>query len=87
MIYEYNCLTCGHVWEANFQMSMRDQPCSQPCPSCEKEGGVKRALSAPPLNYNGGGLKSSITRAGSGWNDVLNRVKKASGRSNTIITK
>ena len=87
MIYEYNCLACEYVWEANFPMNMRDEPCAKPCPSCQKEGDVKRALSAPPLNYNGGGLKSNITRAGSGWNDVLTKIKKGSARSNTIITK
>jgi hypothetical protein len=30
--------------------------------------------------------KTPLRRAGSGWNDVLKKIKKGSGRSNTIKT-
>jgi hypothetical protein len=59
----------------------RDKPVGKPCP-CEKNGTVKRGVCAPGLSYQG--AISPIRKAGSGWNDVLKGVSKASGKNSTI---
>ena len=47
-----------------------------------EDGVVKMAITAPGLNFDG--AISPIRRAGTGWNDVLKGIKKASGKDNTI---
>ncbi len=37
--YEYLC-TCGHKFELVQKIVDRNLPCSKPCPSCNKLGGV-----------------------------------------------
>jgi len=66
-------------------MDMRDAPCSEECPHCKQIGSVKRIIAAPGISY--AGAKTILQRAGSGWNDVLNKVKKASGRKANIETR
>ena len=80
--YDFSCESCGHQYEENVPSAERDNPRS--CPSCSKKK-VKRGVSAVKVSYSG--FKDNVTRAGSGWNDVLNKVKKGSGRSNTIRTR
>jgi hypothetical protein len=67
-------------------MNDRDLPLSEPCPHCKTESQIKRLITnIPRIAY--GGAKSNLARAGSGWNDLLTSIKKASGRSNTIQTR
>ena len=66
-------------------MASRDLPLSQPCPHCSAVDSVKREMTAAGISYEGG--KTILQRAGSGWNDVLNKVKKASGRQAKIETR
>ena len=66
-------------------MDSRDLPLSQPCPHCAVDGQVKRTVTAPGISYAGG--QTILQRAGSGWNDVLNKVKKASGKQAQIETR
>ena len=66
-------------------MDSRDLPLAEPCPNCALVGEVKRTLSAPSITYGGG--KTILQRAGSGWNDVLNKVKKSSGRLTKMETR
>lgn len=80
--YDFNCESCGHEFTENVPIANRDDP--RACPSCGKKN-VKRGVSAVKVSYSG--FKENVTRAGSGWNDVLNKVKKGSGRSNTIRTR
>jgi len=80
--YDFTCSACGHEFEKNVPLDDRDK--SVECPSCGKKKST-RGVSAVKLSYLG--VKSNLTRAGSGWNDVLNKVKKGSGRSNTIRTR
>jgi hypothetical protein len=82
MIYEYICHTCNAVWEENMPMADRDKPVDQPCPMEGCDGKIARAVTAPNLSYDG--AVSPIKRAGSGWNDVLKGIKKASGSGCTI---
>ena len=66
-------------------MDSRDLPLSAPCPNCALAGDVKRTIVAPSITYGGG--KTILQRAGSGWNDVLNKVKKSSGRLTKMETR
>ena len=77
--YNFKCLKCDKIEEHFTTISKRDEP--RLC-SCGKEGNLKRCVDAPAMSYQG--AKSAIKRAGSEWNDVLKKVKKASGRENTI---
>lgn len=86
MNYDYHCSDCDTRWEQSVRLVDRDLPTQSPCPHCGAEGKVVRCLSAPSVSYDGGGVVSVVRRAGSGWNDVLNKVKKQSGRKNTIET-
>lgn len=78
-------MQCDASWDANLPMDSRDLPLSQPCPHCAVDGQIKRTVTAPGISYEGG--KTILQRAGSGWNDVLNKVKKASGRQAKIETR
>jgi hypothetical protein len=67
-------------------MSERDAPTTKKCPHCESENTVKRIIDfAPRVSYDG--AKTVLQRAGSGWNDVLNKIKKSSGRHTNIETR
>ena len=86
MTYTFKCETCEHTWEESIPMKDMDVPLSKPCPSCEAEGVIKRIIAfAPRIAYDG--AKTVQQRAGSGWNDTLLKIKKGSGRVNTINTK
>lgn len=85
MNYDYYCTGCDAKWEESQFLNDRDLPLSSPCPFCKADGGVKRGVSKTSISY--GGSKSNLSRAGSGWNDLLMSVKKASGRNNTIHTR
>ena len=79
--YDFHCPDCGHDFEELVPLDEREKP--RKCPSCGKKK-CTRGVSAVKLSYSG--FKDPIKRAGSGWNDVLKKVKKGSGRSNTIRT-
>ena len=81
MTYDYYCDKCEKVWEESHSIADRDKPVGKPCP-CEKNGTVKRGVCAPGLSYQG--AVSPIRKAGSGWNDVLKGIKKASGKESNI---
>ena len=86
MTYTYICSSCNEQWDDRQLMADRDLPTSQPCPHCNSEGTVKRTIAfAPRISYEGG--QTVLQRAGSGWNDVLNKVKKSSGRKTNIETR
>jgi putative FmdB family regulatory protein len=80
MTYEYKCEKCNETWEMNVPMDDRDKPCEDLCVTCG--GKIVRLVSSPGISYNG--AMSPIRRAGSGWNDVLKGIKKASGSGCTI---
>lgn len=81
MTYDYYCDKCKDIWEESHPMKDRDLPVGNECP-CSKRGFIKRGVCAPALSFEG--AISPIRRAGSGWNDVLKGIKKASGKENTI---
>ena len=81
MTYEYICDKCKNRWDEVHPMKDRNLPVGKQSPCCE-DGVVKMAITAPGLNFDG--AISPIRRAGTGWNDVLKGIKKASGKDNTI---
>lgn len=81
MTYEYYCDTCHAEWEERHAISERDAPLGKPCPHC-KANTVKRGIAAPALSYQGS--VSAVRKAGSGWNDVLKKVKKSAGKKSTV---
>lgn len=85
MTYSYKCEACNYFWDESLPMDSRDVPLAAPCPQCGVVGSVKRVISAPGISY--AGAKTILQRAGSGWNDVLNKVKKSSGRQAKIETR
>ena len=85
MRYDYYCQECNEAWEEVQFMNDRDLPLSSPCPHCKAEGAVKRGISSLAISYQGS--KTVLQRAGSGWNDVLKKIKKASGRDNSLETR
>lgn len=85
MTYSYKCKNCDHTFDLNLLIAERDRPLGDACPSCDQLT-VVRAFSAPPaLSYEGG--KTVLQRAGSGWNDLLGKIKKGSGRRTNIETR
>jgi predicted nucleic acid-binding Zn ribbon protein len=86
MTYTYRCNACQHEWEVRLAYEQRETPCEESCPQCELLGGVVRTYTAAPrISYQG--AYTTLQRAGSGWNDVLNKIKKASGRNAKIETR
>lgn len=80
--YDFHCPDCNHEFEELVALADREKP--RKCPKCGKKK-VTRKVTAVKVNY--GGFKDPLTRAGSGWNDLLTKVKKGSGRVNTIRTR
>lgn len=62
-------------------MSKRDEATQEPCPDCGGE--IFRTMETGGLISDS---KTPLRRAGSGWNDVLKKIKKGSSRRNTIKT-
>jgi putative FmdB family regulatory protein len=86
MRYDYKCTQCDTVWEEVQFMNDRDLPLTLPCPHCQTNGTVKRGIfKTARVSY--AGSKTVLQRAGSGWNDVLTSIKRASGRKSTIETR
>jgi hypothetical protein len=62
-------------------MSERDDPVSQPCQECEGE--LFRTFETGGFVSDS---KTPMRRAGSGWADLMKKIKKGSGRENSIKT-
>lgn len=80
--YEFHCSSCGEVFDRIVPYDDRDHKAE--CPACQKVQGT-RQISAASVSYKG--AKSDLTRAGSGWNDMLKKIKGGSGKKNTIRTR
>jgi len=85
MRYDFFCDNCSHEWEETQFMNDRDIPTTLPCPKCQTKNKIRRVIRSLAISYEGN--QTILQRAGSGWNDVLNKVKKASGRKNSIETR
>lgn len=80
-LYDYNCDACGHEFCEQLRMDDRKIPVQSPCPNCKKSNTVQQSIKAVPFVTSS---ISTLRRAGSEWGDVLKKVKKASGKGNTI---
>jgi putative FmdB family regulatory protein len=85
MTYHYHCTACDKHFEKNIPIADRDKPLKAKCPTCKKKNRIERILEAPAINYEG--AISDLKRAGSGWNDVLGRIKKYAGKRSTVDTR
>jgi putative FmdB family regulatory protein len=74
--YDYRCLKCDKIEERFITIAKKDDPLQ--C-SCGKNGELKRMVSNPTISSD---TINPIRRAGSGWNDVLKKIKKNSGSNN-----
>ena len=86
MTYEYKCEECEETWELFTTIAKRDDALKEPCPKC---GGnkIKRLVSGGAgFSMHGDERAKMYKKAGSGFNDVLKGIKKASGRACTIQT-
>ena len=86
MNYDYRCDSCEESWEESRSMNDRDAPMGEKCPKCGESDCVKRIPSVVRMSYQGR-PGEAMRKAGSGWNDVLGKIKKGAGRKSTINTK
>ncbi len=77
--YDYRCLKCDKFEEHFIPISKKDEV--RTC-SCGESSEMKRCMGAPRVHH--GGAISAIKRAGGDWNDVLKKIKSASGSNSTI---
>jgi putative FmdB family regulatory protein len=80
--YEYTCTKCENVFDAMVPYEKRDE--HQECPECGARES-KRGVAMPRMSYSG--IHDMYKRAGDGWKEVQQKIKKGSGRRNTIRTK
>ncbi len=85
MVYSYKCYneSCGHEFDKDYAVDDRNKPLTQPCPNCQVVN-VKRNFRPPALVS---GTIGALAKTDSGWNDMLGRIKKSSGKNNTIGLK
>jgi putative FmdB family regulatory protein len=81
MLYGYTCQKCKHVFDLNCSVSDRDKATREPCPACSAEA-VTRDVSAANISYTG--FISLHKRAGSGFNDLLKKIKKGAGKNAVV---
>lgn len=82
--YNYKCKECNREFIEYHSIENRYKPCENPCPCDLKKENVIYKEFGSSFTYN---MIDPIKRAGSGWNDVLTKIKKGSGKNNTIRTR
>ena len=83
--YDYRCKECHHEFTQMTLIADRDKPTIGECPSCHKVGAVFRGVTAVQLSYSG--FKDMYNRAGNGWKEMQQKIKRGSSRKNSIRTK
>lgn len=83
MNYSFVC-SCGHKFDVDLPMAEYKKPLSEQCPSCKEVGNIKRDYEAGLAAISYRDSKSDLRRAGSGWTEVLKKIKKTAGKNNTI---
>ncbi len=74
-LYTLKRLSSGEEWDVNVPYSKLQEMLNED---------VVKVLSTPGFSTDGG--RGTLSRAGSEWRDHLNRIKKGSGKGNTIKT-
>lgn len=80
-LYEYKCKYCEHEFSDVKSISKRDEPLSEPCPSCEAAGGVERVLASALIVSGVGDFRRKVPDV---FKDRLREIKKSAGRTSTI---
>lgn len=78
-LYDYGCHGCDNQFTESLSVDNRKIPTESPCTECGGE--VFQRLTGTSLVSD---YKSPHRRAGTEWQDILKKVKKESGRNNTI---
>jgi putative FmdB family regulatory protein len=85
MIYQFKCEKCNEVFEENLPMNDNNKPLSEPCPLCNKEGGVYRDFSSVSLSYDMLDVQTRARNAaGSDFGDLMKSIHKHAGRDSKI---
>ena len=74
--YDYVCDACSHTFEQTKMISERDQPISEPCPKCQKEGEVRRDWSLTTPGLAADTTLTPDSKTGGQWSELMNRMKK-----------
>ena len=83
--YDFQCTACKHVFEEIVPLADREEFTKVSiCPKCGKQK-LKRLIGSPLFIYDRG--KTIYKRAGDGWKEVQDKIKKGCGRGHTIRTK
>ena len=78
--YTYRCDACNHNFDTVLRIADRDLPTKEPCPQCLVQGQViKTILGAPSI---GDPVRLGITKADSGFKEVLQKIHAANPGSN-----
>jgi len=82
MTYHYECGACNKSFELNVIIVQRDTAKQKPCPLCNAIGKIERIIQSPSISYEGS--KTTIRRAGNGWNDVLKKIDRYAGKNSMV---
>ncbi|MEW5957987.1 MAG: zinc ribbon domain-containing protein [Chloroflexota bacterium] len=77
-IYEYECLTCGTVFEK--RQSFSDEPKAN-CPNGHKD--TRRLLAAPAIVFKGSGFYVNDSKSKNSANGTGPKSEKSEGKSET----
>jgi len=70
--YDYECESCGEIFEESLLIARREEPTKKPCPQENCEGKVKMSFAAP---YVGDPWHFTKKKIDDGFKDKLNQIK------------
>ena len=70
--YDYQCDACNHVFDLFETIANRDQPCSAPCPACNKSDVRRGFITAPTAGVDFNVTADSVAP---GFNEVMDRMR------------
>lgn len=80
-LYNYLCHNCEKDFDDVKKIDARDQPLSEPCPSCGHSGSVVRTVSNARIVSGVGDFRAKVPDF---FKDRLREIKKTAGRKSTI---
>lgn len=80
MIYQFNCENCNDAFTVDVPMDDRNKPIDDPCPLCEKSGGIYRDWSSTSITYDTMDVQTRARKvAGSDFSEMMSRIHKNAG--------
>lgn len=76
--YDYKCAHCGYAFEKFLSISKRDEPLTEPCPSCNVGGQVEKMVASPLIVSESGDF---ITKTPDWFKSRMKAIKKKHPRS------